>query len=420
MKEVLSFLPPHDRTGSPVYRAGRFRRDPLATPRFAQKHMHPMRVWSSAKQMVRYLFPPVCRNVNHGNYSKRCLLSYITKPFRDGPSSVIHQNRWQVRELARVIGGYGYNVDVVDWYHARVKLEGKYDLLLDVSPGQNHPHNDHLAEGASRVALLTTSNPATSNQAETARLERIARSRGVKLKPRWYLEPLTNEAVESCAAFWLIGNSQTLSTYRGFALPPVSLIRNTGYSLLYPSDNSRKSPRSFLFLGSRGQVHKGLDLLLEIFAELPQLRLYVCGHFAAEKDFCEAYRKELFETPNIVPVGFVDITGDHFRSLVAECSYVVMPSCAEGMSGSVLTGMSAGLIPVVSRECGFDGADAHLLEDCSLACIRDTVDSLSRQPADWIRNQSLAAVKAVRLKFLPDHYTDCIRTAMQSLVGEFK
>jgi glycosyltransferase involved in cell wall biosynthesis len=375
-----------------------------------------MRVWSSAKQAVRRLFPPVCRNVNHGDCAKRCLLSYITKPFRDSATSFIHQNRWQVRELARVIGSYGYNVDVVDWYYTRAELEGRYDLLLDVSPGQNSPYTDHLAQGGARVALLTTSNPATSNQAESVRLERILRTRGVKLKPRWYVEPLASEVIESCGAFWLMGNGQTLSTYRDFALPPVSLVRNTGYPLLHQSDMSRKSPWSYLFLGSRGQVHKGLDLLLEIFAELPQLRLYVCGQFGAEKDFCEAYRKELFETSNIIPVGFVDITGERFRSLVAECSFLIMPSCAEGMSGSVLTGMSAGLVPVVSRECGFDDADAHVLDDCSLLCIRETVVSLSRQSADWIREQSLAAVQTVRLKFLPEHYTECIQAAMQSFV----
>jgi glycosyltransferase involved in cell wall biosynthesis len=374
-----------------------------------------MSFWSSAKQLARRLLPPVYRNVNQTSHSKRCLVLYITRPFRETIASTIHQNRWQVRELARIVGEFGYNVDVIDWYHSHARLRGSYELVIDVRPGHNAVYQSHIADGGIRVGFLTTSNPAVSNRAERDRLDRIARSRGMRLKPRWYIPPFSRQTLESCGAVWLIGNRQTLSTYGEFVLPPVSLVQNTGYPFLHSTVPSRKSPKSFLFLGSRGQVHKGLDLLLEAFAGLQQLKLYVCGHFAAERDFCEAYRKELFQTANIVPVGFLDITGDRFRSLAAECSYVVMPSCAEGTSGSVLTGMSAGLIPLVSRECGFDDGDVHHLEECSVACIRDTVESLSRKSADWIRDQSVAAIHTVRARYSPECYTRCIEKGMQVL-----
>ncbi len=377
--------------------------------------METLRLWSSAKQIVRHLVPPVCRNVNRGTYSRNCLLSYITKPFRDPSISVIHQNRWQARELAGVIGGFGYNVDVVDWYQRRVRLTSRYDLVVDTSPGHNDVVRDHIAEAGTHVALLTTSNPVTSNNAERARLERIAQTRGVRLKARWNLEPLEPQLLESCGAFWLVGNSRTLSTYSHFQLPPVALLRNTGYPFLYSTDTSRRSVQRFLFIGSRGHVHKGLDLLLEAFAQMPELTLYVCGHLESEGDFCKAYREELFETPNIVPVGFLDIRGERFRDLVAECGYVVMPSCAEGMSGSVLTGMSAGLVPVVSRECGFNASEVHHFEQCSVDCIRETIHALSRQSKEWMREQSLAALNTVRERYAPEHYGSDVRAAMRSL-----
>ena len=47
--------------------------------------------------------------------------------------------------------------------------------------------------------------------------------------------------------------------------------------------NSRKH---FLFLGgTRGAVHKGLDLLIDAFQQEPDLHLYICGKHHLEQDF---------------------------------------------------------------------------------------------------------------------------------------
>ena len=51
-------------------------------------------------------------NVNNKDYDKHCLLVYITDPFVNGMNNH-HQNSWQTIELAKIIGEYGYNVDVI-------------------------------------------------------------------------------------------------------------------------------------------------------------------------------------------------------------------------------------------------------------------------------------------------------------------
>jgi hypothetical protein len=46
-------------------------------------------------------------------------------------------------------------------------------------------------------------------------------------------------------------------------------------------------------------VHKGLDLVLEAFADMPEYHLTVCGPIQKEQDFERAYYRELYQVPNI-------------------------------------------------------------------------------------------------------------------------
>jgi hypothetical protein len=46
-------------------------------------------------------------------------------------------------------------------------------------------------------------------------------------------------------------------------------------------------------------VHKGLDLVLEAFARMPECQLTIVGPVRNEPEFVNVYRKELFHTPNI-------------------------------------------------------------------------------------------------------------------------
>jgi hypothetical protein len=379
-----------------------------------------MKAWALTKQLLRRVVPPFCANVNCTDYGARSLLIYITEPFRRSTNNRVHQNRWQVCALASLLGEFGYDVDVVDWYHlARVHLRGPYDLVIDHRPGlidASARYARALAPSAQRVAYFTTSNPSWQNAAELRRIEDVHRRRGVWLRSRRRASPLAREDVESFDAIWFIGNEYNLSTYTAeFRLPPTQYLRNIGFDSPAVDARSRAST-SFIFLGGRGQVHKGLDLLLEVFAGRPHLTLYVCGHFDTEADFCRVYRRELFETPNIVPVGFVHPEGSVFRDLVSRSGYLILPSCAEGQAGSVLTGMSVGLIPVVSRECGFDAGEVHLLPDCSLDAIATAVDRFGAQPSAWVEDEARRMREIARTRFGPENYRDSVRMALGALL----
>ncbi|MDK9719227.1 MAG: glycosyltransferase [Trichlorobacter sp.] len=352
-------------------------------------------------------------NVCHSTHTPRCLLCYVVAPFlHGGEPNPAHQNQWQAREMARIVDSMGYCVDVINYDNLKPSLRHGYDLLIDIHPGFDRPYLPYLNQGCRKIAYITGSNPVVANRAESDRLDDLFARRGVRLAPRRQSAPFPPEVLERFNAFCLIGNKQTQDTYHDFHLPRTFLLPNTGISGMAPEDTKR-SPLNFMFLASGGQVHKGLDLLLEIFPRHPELHLYVCSSFKGEQDFCELYCTELFNTPNIHSVGFLDITSSRFRDIANCCAWMLLPSCAEGMSGSVTAAMSVGLVPVVSKACGFDADDATVLPDCRIKTIENMVVELSRKTAQQLAEQSRRAVMIVEQQYALECYSRLFRQALE-------
>ncbi len=373
-----------------------------------------MNVVASLSNLVKkYLY----ENVNHTSYSKQCLILYVTTPFRMALNDYNHQNVGQTLALSRIIGEFGYNVDVMDYDNHYVKLRKNYDLIIDLHPGSNDLYKKFTTPYCKKVAYITGSNPTFSNNAEMERIESLVLRKGVRLDQIRRVEPIKKEAMESCDMTMFMGNEYNLKTFNEFNLKKVFIISNNGYEFLKNDDFSKKNPRNFLFLGGKGQVHKGLDLLLDVFSKNKDVNLYVCSLYRNEKDFCNLYERELFYSPNVIPVGFVDVGGKKFSAILKSCSYMLLPSCSEGKAGSVLTAMSAGLIPIVTRECGFEDDEVFHLENVGIEHIEQMVARFSRMNLDWIREKSKKTMELVNTRYSSKNYEDSVRTAMRCLLS---
>ncbi len=307
------------------------------------------------------------------NFDKNCLLCYITFPFVEKCDSSKHQNVWQAKEIARIISSKGYNVDIIDYNCKHCKLKKEYDLVFDISVSDSPIYENNIKDDAKKIAYFTGSNPSFSNAAEKKRIEELFERKGIRVRPRRQVELFTNK-IEEYDSSLFIGNALNFSTYNSFNLKNKFLIPNTGYDFENKIDYDLKSSKNFLFFGSSGCVHKGLDLLLEIFSEKEfPCTLYVCGYYEFEEDFKNVFYSELYNTKNIVPLGFLDINSKKFLDIASKCGFTILPSCSEGQAGSVITCMSAGIIPIVSKECGFNSDEAIILKDCRLSTIKESI-----------------------------------------------
>ncbi len=360
----------------------------------------------------------IARGVAGSGAPRHALLMYGVGAFRVPSAPATHQNIAQQRELARAIAELGYDVDVVDFDERRAGLlRHGYDLVVDLHPVEHPLYEERLRPGAKRICYITGSDPEFSNAAETARLADLERRRGVRLRPRRRCAPFPRHVLESFDAFFYFGSDASLATYAGYRLPPCHRLPNHAYDDVTPTEAARRDPRRFLFLGGNGQVHKGLDLLLELFAGEPDLELVVCSPFGAERDFARAYRRELSGTASIRAVGAVAVKSAGFRELQAGCGAMILPSCSEGQAGSVSTALSYGMPCVVSAECGFDEPEVLVLPDCRPGTLRRVVRELAEQPPERLAERAAGSLALMRRAYLPAHYAAAVRAALARTLG---
>ena len=138
--------------------------------------------------------------------------------------------------------------------------------------------------------------------------------RGTAFSPRLHQPP--NRGIE--VADYATGNvgAFSLSTFRYAGKPIYPLPAPVAHVYDFPVEKNWSACRSrFLWLGSNGLVHKGLDLVLDAFANMPDCHLTVCTSLDQDPEFKRAYHRELYELPNIDTVGWVEIGGVRFREI---------------------------------------------------------------------------------------------------------
>ena len=135
-------------------------------------------------------------------------------------------------------------------------------------------------------------------------------------------------------------------------------------------------------MGGAGPVHKGLDLLLEVFARHPEWTLNVMSKINKKSKFYQLYKKELTVFPNIHFHGLVMPSSEKFGQIVSRCFAYINPSCAEATSTATVTALSVGLFPIISYDNGFtlpEGCGMYL-DKCSVEEIEEAIRRL------WLKN----------------------------------
>lgn len=331
------------------------------------------------------------------------LFSYVLDPFLLPPGAPVpnwHTHFWESFEMGHAFRDAGYRVDVISWTNQRFEPEREYDVLIDVRTNLERLA-PRLGTDALRVLHIDTAHWTYHNRAQERRRAALATRRGIELE----LVKLVpeNRAIESADVATVLGNEFTQETYAFAETPLVRIPISTPRVYPYPTGRSWDHARKrFLWLGSGGLLHKGLDLVLDAFAGMPEMELVVCGPIRKERQFERAYFTELYETPSIRTLGWVDVTSHAFEKLAARCLGMVYPSCSEGGGGSVINAMHAGLVPVASRESSVDVAPdcGVVLEESTVPEIQDAVRDLAARPAEQLEEMARGAWSYAR-----EHHT---------------
>lgn len=328
----------------------------------------------------------------------RALLSYVLDPFQlddRSQASKDHTHHWESLCIADTFLDRGIAVDVIHYNDSRYTPDGHYDFLISARTNLARLAQS-LNDDCIKVAHLDTAHWLRNNTNAMQRLLDLQQRRGITLSDAKLVEE--NTAVEHADFATVLGNGFTLQSYE-FAKTPLHRTRiSVPATYDFPTaKNYAKASKEYIWFGSSGFVHKGLDLVIEAFADMPDFQLHICGPLDQEPEFMAAYAPLLAETPNIHAIGWVDVDGEAFKSLCNRCLGIVYPSCAEGGGGSVISCQHAGLLPIVSAEASVDIHHFGIeLADSSIATIQATLRHLASKPATELEQLARESWESVR------------------------
>jgi len=341
--------------------------------------------------------------INYFNtkYENNVLISYITYPFRQG-IKLIHTNYIESLIIANIFKELGYNVDIISYRYCRDIDYSKYQVIF----GFGEPLERSFYKRNSKIITIhyaTGMHTFYQNTMSLKRIEEVYHKKGV-----WILESgrIIDKAWSAqkvlVDAMIVLGNEEVVNSYKKFfskkiySLPPCFYKVYDPYEIIKQKD-FLKAKYNFLFFSGAGLIHKGLDLLLDIFKETKRLNLHICGPIDREQKFRKTYYDELYNTTNIHTYGFVNLDSNIFKELLLKCGFVVFPSCSEGGSPSVLNVMgNGGLIPIITKESSIDIQDfGILIDDLSIESVKKSILEAISLEYNEIKERSIKCVDYV-------------------------
>lgn len=349
------------------------------------------------------------------------LLAFVVEPFllRKGePIPTGHTNVVESLLIAEVLRDMGYAVDVIDYRNTTFVPRKDYSIVVSSRYCMTRLAS-LVGSSCLKIVYVTVSHWLCNNSAVLARCREVLERRKVALSSyKWINE---NHAIESADfAIFLASNDFSLSSYQYAGKPFARVPLCTQRTYDWPAGKDFEAVRRrFIWLGSQGFVHKGLDLVLEAFAAMPEYHLTVCGPIHEEPDFERAFAEELHRTKNIETLGWMDISSQAFMDLAAKHVGLVYPSCAEGTSGGVLTCMQAGLIPVVTYESGIDisGGKGVSVESLTVDAVKAAVERTAAMPEEELRVTARLAWQSARDHHTRERFSEEFRKAVEAALA---
>jgi glycosyltransferase involved in cell wall biosynthesis len=347
------------------------------------------------------------------------VISYITWPFVEGfdsPKARGHTNAYEVIVMAEAYRDLGFRVEVVDWDHATYAPPADCRIAIDIHSNLER-WQDALPANCKRILHATGPHWLFWNHAELSRLQAVRDRKGIALRPRRGVPP--SRGVEAADHVVVLGNEFTRQTFLFGGRPVTRIPISSAYEFPWPERRDFElARRKFLWVGSYGMVHKGLDLALDAFAEMPDLELTVCGRPEKEEDFYRLYGNLLLKTPNIRLHGWLDMASPDFIEIARTHAAVIYPSSAEGGAGSVIHCMHAGLLPACTREASIDLGDFGVgIHEGSVEAVRMAARTIAEMSPREVEDRSRKAWEHVRRVHTREQFRNNYRAFAEQIAG---
>ena len=353
-------------------------------------------------------------------YEEKVLIVYVASAFE---GLCFHTNAKEIYAMAEVFSEKGFRVDVVDYqYYGDLNDVSDYKIMIGQGDYFEKMCKDSSSTHTKKIAYLTTMPPHFNNLSELSRLRYFEERNGVKPKT----ERMTNffsdmEAVLNIDCAIGIGTGEKV--YDGWKeyFSKLYIINATGFNDIKLPEIDKRSDRvkNFLWFGSTGGIHKGLDLLIEAFRDIQDCNLHIVGA-GFDTDLLEFYRCDIEQCDNICYYSWLDHASTELREVFEKCGFIVCPSCSERQCTSVLTSMYAGLVPICTLETGIDmektgGITIQSIVPSDLAML---IKKVSEMTMDEYRRREQCSYDYVIKNHSIDKYKEMFTEAVNKILSD--
>jgi glycosyltransferase involved in cell wall biosynthesis len=368
------------------------------------------------------------RGLDGGNegLKKRCLLYYKTDPFfnRKAVEKYGHTNLWEILEIVRLLNEHRFVVDVIDRTANDFLPEDIYDFFIGLGAGNSGKYFAKYAKvlkKATKVLYAAGPEPNLSNKLVKERYDQFRERTGIDAP---YMRIITEVDFDKFSGLtdyiFCIGEPGTFSfeSYKKHNRPCYSILPGTSPDIRFSEDwIPERDRKSFLCFAGDGFICKGVDLLVEAFEQMPDMKLYICGP-DSEPAFFRAYGDLINRSNNIFYEGFVGVGSTKFHDLCSKCSFVILNSSSEGCATSVVTCLRAGLVPIVNHETSVNTGDFGFLMEDKTNIIEDIkmwVKHASNLDDQEYRRRVDGTVQE-SLKYTQASFTESFNNALENII----
>lgn len=254
-----------------------------------------------------------------------------------------HTIYWETVEIVRQLNNHGYIVDYAD---NRAVFSGdwkRYAIIIDGSDNLRHAPE---TSGQIRIHYATYIHWLVWNKAELERIAWFKERTGILVPMNRQLPNILSDEYADYLTYY-----GTKTQADSFSPKPIKCQLNISAVFVpeYHKKNIAKARNNFLWLGGGGLVHKGLDFVIEAFARMPNMHLYIAGNLQEEPKFWQWASQILSKHSNIHNLGWMDVGSPEFDAIAQNCVGTVYASAAEGGPGSTAQVLHWGLIPIVTK-----------------------------------------------------------------------
>ena len=357
------------------------------------------------------IIPLFKKDVFHTNYGKRVLISYITDPFYT-KNNLSHTNQLECYTAAKIFSKLEYDVDVIDISSKKNINYSKYDIIYGMG---DHFENSfyYTDKKIKRIFYATGCNPIYSNIQTILKIRdfNISHDKLIMTSSR-FTEKNPDLQILLSDKVIVLGGKFALNTYKETDKSGEDRYVNLNaffydtYDIDLTKKDFHEAKKHFLWFGSSGLLHKGLDTLIDIFSKRKDIYLHICGASSNEKEFFDFYSPILKESENIINHGFVDIRSNKYKEVVDQCAFTISPSISEGGSPAILnTIANGGLIPIITKASSLDIDDVSIIiKEPKLDLIKYAIEKALELDTEQISKISTLAKDKIRNNYTLSEY----------------